>query len=259
MATTRKHSTEYMETPTYFKKGFKVPEGGYSASVNKTAAPAAAAPAAAPAADNSVNDYYNHLQSLYDAQLEEQRRQRQAAYDAAVQAQTNAYNQNVGKVNQTADKALQEAYINKMQALRTQRQAMAAQGLTGGASETTLASMNNSYGNARNNLELDRSEQLKDLYQTYQNNIAAAQQILSQGNAADYSQYVDRTGDLIAQNAAMNISMKQGAGNTGAAPSGATAYTKYLMLIASGMKPSEAMAQLQAEGYNYAQIFAGQQ
>ena len=116
---------------------------------------------------------YEELKSIYDAAAEAQRRARRAAYEEAAKAQKAVYDQNVAKVNDATDKALREAYVNKMQSRRTMGQQMAAQGLNGGYSETTAAGLENNYGNARNALETERTSQLNDLGVTYQNNMAA--------------------------------------------------------------------------------------
>ena len=130
---------DYSKKPT---SSFGGGSGASSGSAASTPAPAVSTPAPAvsqaPAASAESNAYAR-LKSIYDAQAEAQRRARRAAYDAAVSAQRAEYNANVAKVNSAADKALREAYINKMQSQRTMGQQMAAQGLNGGYSETTAA------------------------------------------------------------------------------------------------------------------------
>ena len=59
------------------------------------------------------------------------------------------------------------------------QQALTAQGLNGGASETTQASMLNNYGNARNDIETQQAKNLADLLRTYNDNLSAAQQAWS--------------------------------------------------------------------------------
>ena len=53
---------------------------------------------------------------------------------------------------------------------------MSAQGLSGGATETTLAGMLNNYGNARNNINTTANRSYADLENNYNNNLASAQQ-----------------------------------------------------------------------------------
>lgn len=150
--------------------------------------------AAAPAFD---------LQPLVDAILEEQRRAREEAYRAAealLQAQRKAredayraasaeqlreYQYAQGQVNDTTDRALQEAYINKMLSLRDLPQQLSAQGLSGGASETSTAGLYNNYGNARNQLELGRQQEMGQLLNVYQQNMAKLEAQRMDGAAAD--------------------------------------------------------------------------
>lgn len=197
------------------------------------------------------SDAYAQLKNIYDAQADAQRRARRAAYDAAVKAQRAEYEQNVNKVNSAADKALREAYINKMQTQRTLGQQMAAQGLNGGYSETTAAGLQNNYGNARNELETERNSQLNDLNITLQNNLAAAENILHEGTAKDMSQYYTNLAALAASNPVQTLSVEQsGVGADG----GTTAYNRLLrQLIEQGYSASDA-ARI-AAGSDYSTLY----
>ena len=55
------------------------------------------------------------------------------------------------------------------------QQSLTAQGLNGGASETTQASMLNNYGTARNEIETQQAKSLAELLRTYNDNISSAQ------------------------------------------------------------------------------------
>lgn len=219
----------------------------------QAAAPAQPTAAAAPAAP-AASGAYERLMQVYSAALDAQRAQRRAAYEAAVREQQQLYEQNAAKVNGAADKALREAYINKMQTQRTLGQQMAAQGLNGGYSETTAAGVQNNYGNARNELETERGSQLNDLNITLQNNIASARKILDTGNAGDYRQYLTDVAKLIAANPTQSLSMEQGgAGSTG---SGKGLYELYQEMLNSGMSTAEAMQVLNRSGADIRQLFA---
>lgn len=224
--------------------------GGGSAPAASVAAPISAAPAA------SGGNAYDNIRSAYESALAEQRRTRQRAYDAAVSAQRAEYDANVNKVNSQADKALREAYINKMQTQRTMGQQMAAQGLNGGYSETTAAGLQNNYGNARNALETERGNQLNDLNITLQNNLAAARNILDSGTASDYAQYQTNMANLYANNPVQTMSLEQNGAGIG--NSGSTLYQLYQQMVAGGATPTEAMKYLKNAGYDLSQLFAGQ-
>ena len=223
---------------------------GGGAPAAAVAAPVSAAPAA------SGGNAYDNIRSAYERALAEQRRARQRAYDAAVSAQRAEYDANVNKVNSQADKALREAYINKMQTQRTMGQQMAAQGLNGGYSETTAAGLQNNYGNARNALETERGKQLNDLNITLQNNLAAARNILDSGTASDYAQYQTNMANLYANNPVQTMSLEQNGAGIG--NSGSTLYQLYQQMVAGGATPTEAMSYLKKSGYDLSQLFAGQ-
>lgn len=224
--------------------------GGSVAPAAAVAAPVSAAPAA------SGGNAYDNIRSAYESALAEQRRARQRAYDAAVSAQRAEYDANVNKVNNQADKALREAYINKMQTQRTMGQQMAAQGLNGGYSETTAAGLQNNYGNARNALETERGNQLNDLNITLQNNLAAARNILDSGTASDYAQYQTNMANLYANNPVQTMSLEQNGAGIG--NGGSTLYKLYQQMVAGGATPTEAMKYLKNAGYDLSQLFAGQ-
>lgn len=145
------------------------------------------------------------LQSFYAQQqaaaaaLEAQRRAAaQAAYDRSMAALNNSYNtmqnslkgnynstlgqleQNyntgVAGVNKQANNAQQQAYINYMMNKRDIGQQLAAQGLSGGASESALAGMYNNYGNSRNTIDSGRNDSLADLLNDWNSNKASALQ-----------------------------------------------------------------------------------
>lgn len=120
-----------------------------------------------------------------EAILEAQRRAREEAYRVASAEQLRNYQYAQGQVNDTTDRALQEAYINKMISLRDLPQQMSAQGLSGGASETSTAGLYNNYGNARNQLELGRQNELSNLLNVYQQNMAKLEAQRMDGTAAD--------------------------------------------------------------------------
>ena len=154
---------------------------------------------------NNAQSQMNLLQSFYAQQqaaaaaLEAQRRAAaQAAYDRSMAALNSSYNtmqnslkgnynstlgqleQNyntgVAGVNKQADNAQQQAYIHYMMNKRDMGQQLAAQGLSGGASESALAGMYNNYGNSRNTIDSGRNDSLADLMNDWNTNKASALQ-----------------------------------------------------------------------------------
>ena len=158
--------------------------------------------ASASSSSNMANAYNALLaaykQNDYSDYLRQMREAAQGAYDrgmsalnSAYDAQMNSLNDNLSstkgqlldqynrsKQNITDDAAesLRQAYINRMKSERNLGQQMSALGLTGGATETTLAGMLNNYGNARNNINTTQNKNLSNLEGNYNDNLAQAQQ-----------------------------------------------------------------------------------
>ena len=144
-----------------------------------------------------------------------QQKARDDAYNQAAAAQRSAYNNNVSQLNSATNDALREAYINRMLSQRNLQQQLSAQGISGGASETTQASMLNNYQDSRNDLEKERQQQLANLMQTYQNNMAALEQQRASGEAASLNQYQLALANLAANNGVDLLSMVQGTTQSG--------------------------------------------
>ena len=87
----------------------------------------------------------------------------------ALQKQFDASKQNLTDDNASA---LQQAYIRKMLDTRDLNQLLTAQGLTGGQSETTSASLLNNYNNSRNNLMREFAKNLTTLSTGHETNLA---------------------------------------------------------------------------------------
>jgi hypothetical protein len=93
--------------------------------------------------------------------------------DTAKHQLDNAYRYSQNNINTQADSALQQAYVNRMLAEKNLNQQLASQGLIGGASESTRAGLFNSYGNARNEVNRTREQNLAGLEQSYNSSIAS--------------------------------------------------------------------------------------
>ena len=187
------------------RKTYSGSSGGSSSGRSSYSAPAVQA---APSGPSYADAYADALASI----MAEQRRQREAAYQKAAAAQKENLNFATNQLTDTTNEALKQAYINKMQTLRNLPQQMSAQGLNGGASETTLASMNNNYGNARNQLETERLKQLANLQNTYQNNLAQLEAQRASGDAAQLSNIAPTLANLVATNTPASVNITQGSG-----------------------------------------------
>ena len=122
-----------------------------------------------------LNEAYANRSNLLQQNYNDALAQLQASYDSGARG-----------VNRNADSAQQQAYINYMMSKRDLPPARAAQGLTGGMSESALAGMYNSYGNNRNTIDRGRNESLAALLDTLNSNRSSAlQSYNSQLSAAE--------------------------------------------------------------------------
>lgn len=208
--------------------------GGGGNSGSTVAATSYTAPAQSSGGSNYMQSYIDQMQSAISAaqqqaaeaqrraeeQLraaqEAQRKAREEAYNRSAAQQKTDYEFGQGQLNSATDSALQQAYINKMMNERTLAQQLAAQGIGGGAAETTTAGLLNNYGSSRNALETERQAQLASLLNTYQNNMAQLENQKASGDAADLSQYQTNLSNLTANNANNYISLLQGYANMAA-------------------------------------------
>ena len=166
------------------------------------------------AATPSVDGYALYVAYLQELQAREQAA-RDAAYNAAAAQQRANLEYAQKQVNAAADQALQEAYINRMLSLRNLNQELSAQGLTGGAAESTLAGLYNNYGNARAQLESERAAQQASLLNTYQNNMAQLAAERAGGAAAMLQELVPQLAELYASNGLDLVSLIQGTASGG--------------------------------------------
>ena len=143
-------------------------------------------------------DYYG----LLSQQLAAQRAQREAAYNRNMSRIASAYDQaagnlrgnydstverlnaardkSMGEVRGDAEKSLREAYINNMLSRRGLNQRLSAMGYNGGATESTMAGLENNYGNSRLGINETLNKNIADLEQVYGDNLAEALQSYNQ-------------------------------------------------------------------------------
>ena len=124
-----------------------------------------------------LNEAYANRSNLLQQSYNDALAQLQASYDSGARG-----------VNQNADSAQQQAYINYMMSKRDLPQALVAQGLTGGMSESALAGMYNSYGNNRNTIDRGRNDSLATLLDTLNSNKSTALQNYNNQLSADDQQ-----------------------------------------------------------------------
>lgn len=83
-----------------------------------------------------------------------------------------AYDASKKKLDDSRAKALNEAYVTKMLALRDAPAQMAKQGLSGGYTESNLASIERAYANNRNNTQNSYNDNISQLDVGYNNDLS---------------------------------------------------------------------------------------
>ena len=143
---------------------------------------------------NPYGDYYNQRNAMAKQAYENSMGALDAAYGAYMQAIEDSFGSTKGQLQDSYNRSkknivddaihsLKQAYVNKMLSQKNFDQQMSAQGITGGASETSRVSMENNYGNARNDINRTKARNLSDLEGEYNDNLASALQAYNQAVA----------------------------------------------------------------------------
>lgn len=136
---------------------------------------------------NGAQSYYDQMKAMAQAAYDQGMAALEGAFgeymgalgsnlDSTKGQLLDSYNRSKKSVNDDAAQSLKQAYINKMKSERNLDQQMSAQGLSGGASESTRAGMMNNYGNARNEINTTTNKNLSALEGDYNDNLAEALQ-----------------------------------------------------------------------------------
>lgn len=99
----------------------------------------------------------------YESELNRWLEQQRAAAEAAKQAAINQWNAQKPGINQTAEDAARQAYINRQQAGRNLPQQLAATGQSGGLTESALLGLDTTYQNNQANIERDRQDAIRQV------------------------------------------------------------------------------------------------
>ena len=143
-----------------------------------------------------INGIYGGIDDAYLNYYDRMRDDSRNAYDAQRGLLDNSlgelealrrgqYNSSAGIVNENTERAQQQAFINKMMQEKNINQILSAMGRSGGASESTLLGLTNSYGTQRS--ETDRASAAQ---------IAGLLEQLNTGLASDRVTYNDNLGRL---------------------------------------------------------------
>ena len=116
--------------------------------------------------------------------------------DATLQKLQDQYDYSEGKAQNDANKSLREAYINYMMNKKNLNQGLSAMGLSGGATESSMAKLFNNYGSSRNNINTTLADNLAALLNELSNNKANANQLYNSQAADAMNQYASQLNAL---------------------------------------------------------------
>lgn len=104
-------------------------------------------------------------------------------YDSTVSRLNAARDKSMGDVRSDAEDSLRQAYINNMMTRKNLNQRLSAMGMNGGATETTMSSLENQYGKSRSGINQTLNDNISNLDMTYGDNLAAALQSYNSAKA----------------------------------------------------------------------------
>ena len=104
-------------------------------------------------------------------------------YDSTVGRLNAARDKSMGDVRSDAEDSLRQAYINNMMTRKNLNQRLSAMGMNGGATETTMSSLENQYGKSRSGINETLNKNISDLDMTYGDNLASALQSYNSAKA----------------------------------------------------------------------------
>ena len=126
-----------------------------------------------------------NIQSQWDTALSDAN----ALYNTNAGQLGNVYNQGVNQANLMSDEAARQQYIAYMQNRKNLAEQLSTNGITGGASETALNQILNSYSSNLADTEASRQSALAELANEYNGNLSDLMAQLQSNQASINSQY----------------------------------------------------------------------
>jgi len=155
------------------------------------------------AAQNAYNNSMNRLENAWGISQNALKNN----LDSTLNRLKSQYDYSSGVVNEDANRSLREAYINYMMNKKNLAQGLSAMGMSGGATESSMAKMFNNYGNSRNNINTTLADNIAGLLNEYQGNVSNANQLYNSQYADAQNQYMSQMNSLEAAlaNALSNV------------------------------------------------------
>ena len=130
-------------------------------------------------------------------------------YNNQLQSLNGQYNVSRDLLGQDREKQLAEAYASKMAAQRNLGQQLAASGVTGGMSESTMMGLANNYGQSRNKLETSYAQSLAEIEQQKSAQAAELLREYNSNKTGYESSWQNNYQQLMAEQAAARMQQEQ--------------------------------------------------
>lgn len=196
--------------------------------------------------------YLDKIIALQNEQRAREEAERQRIRDERINAANAAYDTGVNNLNRATTDAQQQAYIQMMKEKKAMPQQLQALGISGGATESTLAGINSAYGTNRTNIDKARLEQLGLLEQDRAEAIAAANADLANANISAERDYTQ--GLIDTYMSAMPSYSSSSSSSTSQSSTSSAGYKYANSLLNNGYTAQEINEELSRQGYSEAQI-----
>lgn len=197
--------------------------------------------------------YLDKIIALQNEQRAREEAERQRIRDERINAANAAYDTGVNNLNRATTDAQQQAYIQMMKEKKAMPQQLQALGISGGATESTLAGINSAYGTNRSNIDKAKLEQLGLLEQDRAEAIAAANADLANANIAAERDYTQGLIDTY-MSAMPSYSASSSSSSSSQSSTSSAGYKYANSLLNNGYTAQEINDELSRQGYSEAQI-----
>jgi len=143
-----------------------------------------------------VAEAYNNSLGRLNTAWDTNKNMLKSNLDTTLNRLQSQYDYSRGVVDEDANKSLREAYINYMMNKKNLAQGLSAMGMSGGATESSMAKMFNNYGNSRNNINTTLADNIAGLLNELSNNKSNANQLYNTQFADAQNQYAQQLNAL---------------------------------------------------------------
>lgn len=161
--------------------------GTYSPTTTNTANQAGAVMSLLNNGGGGYGDYYANLANWFGSLNADS----EAMYNEDVNFYKNLYNDALKQIKLDNERAQRQNYLNNRVNMRDFQQINAAQGLSGGASETALANQLNKYASNRNATDMNTENNIASILRTLDENLYKARQAHNERLMANKQKYIN--------------------------------------------------------------------